>query len=242
MKTQLIVALDNLQTHEVSSLVDELSDHGIQWFKVGLELFVKEGPSLLKKLKSKNHKIFLDLKLFDIPNTVSQAVKAAAEYNVDLLTIHCAGGIEMMEAASKAAEKTSLNVLGVTVLTSFDDATNAQIARAWTSQGNVATRSKTVEAFAKLAHDANLSGIVCSVPDLKMNPSLKTMFGHKGANIVTPGIRNAGDAKNDQKNVATAKDAIHAGATHLVVGRPILQPTNGDRRSTVKQFLTEMDL
>ena len=132
MKTpQLVIALDNCTVTEAGTLVDELSEAGVTWFKVGLELFSQGGPQLVKKLKDDGRKVFLDLKLHDIPNTVSKAVKAAVATGADLLTVHCSGGSEMLAAAQEATRGSQLSLLGVTVLTSLDGPTREAVCQAF---------------------------------------------------------------------------------------------------------------
>src|SRR4051812_7979406 len=118
LEPQLIVALDNCLPDEARSLVEELAAAGVRWFKVGLELYTLTGPQFITELKKKGHHVFLDLKLYDIPNTVNKAVKAAVDTGADLLTIHCSGGPAMLAAAQQATRGSALNLLGVTVLTS----------------------------------------------------------------------------------------------------------------------------
>lgn len=222
---QIIVALDNIELEQVDSIVTELSEVGIQWFKVGLELYLKGGNPLLEKLKSKNFKIFLDLKFHDIPNTVHKAVAAAVKQNVELITVHASGGFEMISLAAKATQETKSKLIAVTVLTSDDQP----------------SRMENAEKLAKLSFEAGAHGIVSSVSDLR-GSSIKNIFsGRKDAIFVTPGIRSAEDSKNDQSSIATAEEAVDAGATHLVIGRPILQPRSGmTRAKSAAEFLKKL--
>lgn len=234
---ELVVALDNLKVDEVWPVVEEMKSARVKWLKVGLELFSKAGPDLVSKIKKQGFEVFLDLKLYDIPNTVAKAVSAAVETGADLLTIHCSGGPEMMKAAVAATNNTQLKLLGVTVLTSFSDADIAVIGEAWGEKPR-SNRSEIALNLANAAAHAGVHGIVCSVSDLQ-SAKLKSFFTKPL--FVTPGIRNMNDATNDQKSVATIADALSAGSTHLVIGRPILSPAKGSRADAAKAALKEIE-
>ncbi len=235
-KPQLIVALDNLTVEEVWPVVEDMKAAEVKWLKVGLELFSKAGPSIVSKIKSQGFEVFLDLKLYDIPNTVAKAVSAAADTGASLLTIHCSGGSEMMKAAVAATNGTQLKLLGVTVLTSFSDTDIAEIGTSWGEKPR-ANRSEIALNLANTAAHAGVHGIVCSVSDLQSG-KLKSFFSKPL--FVTPGIRGADDAANDQKSVATINEAVKAGSTHLVMGRPILNPAIGSRTDAARAALREI--
>ena len=180
--------------------------------KLGLELFVAEGPACVRLGAELGSRIFLDLKLHDIPETVERAVASACALGVSFLTLHASGGPKMLEraAARVAREGSSLTLLAVTVLTSMDDSDLRAI-------GSVDAASAQVNRLAQLAFSAGVRGFVCSVAEAK---TLRETLGAEAV-IVTPGIRPAGAAVGDQKRVATPAEALRAGASVLVVGRPI---------------------
>ena len=208
--TQLIVALDVPSQRDALALVDRLDDD-VDFFKVGLELYTREGPGVVRALHGRGKRVFLDLKLFDIPNTVAKAVEAAARLEVELLTIHTSGGRRMMEAAVGAAGS-GLSLLGVTVLTSFEA---GEVAEVW-GRGMDDVEPEVVR-LARLAREAGVPGVVASPREASV---LRQALG-PDALIVTPGIRLPSDDVGDQVRVATPGAAVRAGATHLVVGRPI---------------------
>jgi orotidine-5'-phosphate decarboxylase len=222
---RLIVALDFPDTRAALALVDRL--HGAtRWFKVGLELYIAEGNSLVAELKRRGHSIFLDLKLHDIPNTVASAVRAATHLGVDMLTMHAAGGPEMMSAAVGAAES-RLSLLAVTVLTSMDAAQLEAI-------GVTGTPAAQVERLATMAIACGVGGLVCSPNEVA---SLRKQFG-SGPLLVIPGIRPEGADIGDQRRVATPAAAIASGASYLVVGRPITRAV--DPEAAARAILAEM--
>ena len=180
--------------------------------KVGLELFVAEGPACVRLGTELRRGVFLDLKLHDIPETVERAVASACGLGVSFLTLHASGGPKMLEraAARVMREGSSLTLLAVTVLTSMDDADLRAI-------GNADPASTQVTRLAELAFSAGVRGFVCSVAEAR---TLRQTLGAQAV-IVTPGIRPAGAAVGDQKRVATPADALRSGASVLVVGRPI---------------------
>lgn len=210
LRERLIIALDVPNARAAQDLVRRIGD-AAGFFKVGLQLFIAEGPALVREMVSSGHKIFLDLKLHDIPNTVAQAVQSAAELNVSLLTVHAAGGTEMMKSAVHAANG-RVKVLGVTVLTSMNDED--------LQETGVAGRAlDQVLRLASLAQSAGCDGVVASPQEVA---ALRKTMG-EGFAIVAPGVRPQGSAKNDQERIATPAEALRAGASHLVVGRPITQ-------------------
>ncbi len=224
---QVIIPLDVPTLDEAMGVVDS---HGeaVAVYKVGLELFTREGPAVLRALAERDKRIFLDLKLHDIPNTVSGAVRAAADLGVELLTIHIAGGCKMMEAAADAAGD-DLTLLGVTVLTSM---TVSDVEDSW----GRAVDSVEVEVvrLARLAREAGVGGVVASVWEAA---SIKEAVGSDMV-VVTPGIRLAGDDTHDQARVATPAEAVAAGADYLVVGRSITQAP--DPADALRRIYEEM--
>lgn len=214
MHPEIIVALDVPASRDINPLLDRLPA-SLVWYKVGLELFCAEGPSALAPLHARSRKIFLDLKLHDIPRTVERAVKSAAQHNVQLVTLHAAGGRAMLQAAADAAKSCGENrpkLLAVTVLTSMD-------ARDLNDIGVQRSPSDQVKALADLAISAGIDGLVCSPQEVG---ELRKRLG-PGPLLVTPGIRLPGGELGDQKRVATPGSAARDGATHLVIGRPILE-------------------
>ena len=212
-RSRLIVALDVPTADEALRLAGTLAGH-VGMLKIGLELFVAEGPSVVRAIKSAHPElaIFLDLKLHDIPNTMRGAVRSAARMGVDLLTVHAGSGVEHLRECALEAEDASggsMGILAVTVLTSQDEA-------ACKEAGHTRAPAELVEMRAKCAKEAGCAGIVCSGQELeRVTPLTSGMFR------VVPGIRPAGADVGDQKRVMTPARAIAAGATHLVVGRPI---------------------
>ena len=212
----LILALD-LETRE--SALDMLNQIGdsLEWVKIGLQLFTAHGPDLVREIADRGYKIFLDLKLHDIPNTVAKSVQSIAKLPVGLLTLHASGGGEMLEWARKARDEQApdLNLLAVTVLTSMD-------ARQLHSLNVSAEPAEQVEHLADLSLRAGIQGLVCSPLEL---PLLRSRFGQKPI-IVTPGIRPKGSDSDEQKRIMTPQDAARTGASYIVVGRPILNAEN----------------
>lgn len=207
LRTKLILALDLDSFDKARHFVDRLSPK-IKIFKVGLQLFTSCGPKIIGYIRRKGRGVFLDLKLFDIPNTVAGAVRQAARLRVKMLTLHIAGGEEMLEAAVKAArqEASRLRIrrpllIGVTVLTSQK------------------VKSAEVLRLAKIGLNCGLDGVVSSAREAAL---LRRRIKNKFI-IVTPGIRPVQSARDDQKRIATAAEAIASGSDFLVVGRPILE-------------------
>jgi orotidine-5'-phosphate decarboxylase len=210
----LILALDLPRGADALTLLDRLPQ--LRWVKVGSVLMTREGPEFVRILAARGLKVFLDLKWHDIPNTVAGAVAAARELGVSLATVHTLGGAAMLEAAA-AAGGSELGLVGVTVLTSHDSTGYGQAVGR--SQVNV---SQEVERLASLGARAGLRGFVCSPHEVSV---LRRGLGPDPL-IVVPGIRRRSDVVGDQVRVAPAKDAVTNGATHLVVGRPVLQATD----------------
>ena len=210
----LILALDLPDRNAVTPMLRKL--HGsLSWVKIGLQMFTAYGPDYVKAVADEGFKVFLDLKLHDIPNTVAKAVESLSALPIDMLTIHTSGGSEMMMRANQAKESTKpdLLLLGVTVLTSMDKVGLREI--------GVSTSSPDqVKRLGKLAARSGLKGLVCSpleVANLRRELSADIQ-------LITPGIRPAGQSgADDQKRVMTPREAAQAGSTHIVVGRPILQ-------------------
>lgn len=210
---RLIVALDVPTARQARELAAQLGDAaGI--YKVGLQLFTAEGPAVVRDLVSSGKQVFLDLKLHDIPNTVAHAVKSAKELGVSMLTVHASGGSSMLKAATEAAEG-DLLLLAVTVLTSMDESELSQVGVSGRVQDQVLR-------LAELARAAGCGGVVASARE---SSSIRGVLGD-GFAIVNPGVRPAGAELNDQRRVATPAEAIRAGATHIVVGRPITQASD----------------
>ncbi len=227
-RQRLIVALDAPDAGAASVLLDRLDD-SCSWFKVGLELFVAAGPTVLEPILRRGHRIFLDLKLHDIPNTVAGAVRSAASLGVDMLTLHAAGGPAMISAAREALAGTAHppELLAVTVLTSMDA---AQLEA--TGVGHTPVRQ--VEMLARMGLAAGIRGFVCSPQEVA---ALRGLTGPEGT-LVIPGIRPAGGAAGDQKRIATPAQALQQGASFLVVGRPITQAP--DPAKAAEAILEEM--
>jgi orotidine-5'-phosphate decarboxylase len=212
-RQKLIVALDVPTAVAAQKIVTAVGDSA-SIYKVGMQLYTAEGPGVVRDLIASGRRVFLDLKYHDIPNTVASAVKEAAQLGVSMLTVHTSGGAKMIRAAVDAARATSpsLMVLGVTVLTSMgeDDLESIGI------RGSVLGE---VKRLAALALASGCQGIVASAREAS---NLRAELGHKFA-IVTPGVRPAGTGHGDQVRVVTPAEAIAAGASHIVVGRPITE-------------------
>jgi orotidine-5'-phosphate decarboxylase len=210
---RLIVALDVPGATQARQIVQAIGDAATT-YKVGKQLFTAEGPQVVRDLVASGRKVFLDLKYHDIPNTVAAAVRTAAELGVSMLTVHASGGSKMLKAAVEAASQspTKPMVLAVTVLTSLSDSDLQELGIA----GNVLSQ---VLRLGALARAAGCGGLVASAQEAR---ELRKALG-EGFAIVTPGVRPAGASAGDQVRVVTPKDAIAAGVTYLVVGRPILE-------------------
>lgn len=206
-RDRVIVALDVSDLATLDGYLDRLAG-GPAFYKVGLELYVAEGERAVEAVKKRGGRVFLDLKLHDIPETVARAVAAAARTGIDFLTVHTAGGFDMLARAAEAAAG-NVRVLGVTVLTSLTDedlrADNISVGMA-----------DTVRTRARLAARAGIAGLVCSPLEI-----VQAREAAPGLALVVPGVRPAGTAQGDQKRVATPAETIRHGADYLVVGRPI---------------------
>jgi orotidine-5'-phosphate decarboxylase len=209
MTDKLILALDVDSAAAALALVRRLKSH-LSLFKVGSQLFTREGPDFIRALRSEGVDIFLDLKFHDIPQTVSHSVRAAAALDVRFVTIHASGGLEMMQAAQAATAGSRTEILAVTVLTSLDDGALRQI-------GYDRTAAEQVLRFARLAALAGVPGLVCSPHEI----ALIREGLPEPIKLVTPGVRSGADATQDQKRTLSAPEAFKRGANHLVIGRPI---------------------
>ena len=216
MRNPIIAALDVPTAEQALQLAKQIAP-AVGAFKIGKELFVAAGPDIVRRVRATGASVFLDLKFHDIPNTVAKAVASAVRLDVQMLTIHASGGTEMMRAAEKSAEDTAKSfgrpaplVLGVTVLTSSSNETLAET-------GCEADTEKQVLRLAQLAVKAGLRGLVCS--PLEIVPLRKVLPAH--IQLVTPGIRTGAEKADDQKRTLTPSEAIRAGASWLVIGRPI---------------------
>ena len=208
--TRLYIAVTSREMANMKALFDELAGLPVG-LKVGLELFVKKGPSLLEEIRGAGFPLFLDLKFHDIPFTVAGAVKSACSFEPELINIHASGGFEMMKAASEALEGKT-RILAVTVLTSLSSDDLDYL-------GFKGKPSDLVERMAVSAKQAGIHGVVCS----PLEAAIVRQVTDSDFLIVTPGVRPSGTSKDDQKRTATPFDAIMDGATALVVGRPITQ-------------------
>jgi orotidine-5'-phosphate decarboxylase len=222
---RIIVALDRSSRDEILTLADELAG-AVGMMKIGLQAFTALGPSLVGELRSRELSVFLDLKYHDIPNTVGHAVAEAVRLGVSFLSVHTSGGVEMMQAAVRAAAHSGTTILGVTVLTSQDDASLAET-------GVDAGVETAVLRLCDLAVRSGLGGVVASPREIA---SIRERHG-EALTIVTPGIRGPGDPRGDQRRTMTAREAFDAGASHLVVGRPITAAANP--REAVLRLLEE---
>jgi orotidine-5'-phosphate decarboxylase len=208
-RSRLCFALDYPDRQSAVSAARGVVEH-VGVFKVGLELFVKEGPSVVADVVELGRPVFLDLKLHDIPATVAGAVRSAARLGVHYLTLHASGGPTMLAAAAEAAKGSTLRLLGVTVLTSMDDAE-------LTSIGVSSSSADQVRRLAHLVSSAGLAGLVCSTAEVR---DLRTLMGPDPV-LVTPGIRPLGSDAGDQRRTGSPGEAVRDGASLLVVGRPI---------------------
>ncbi len=221
MNNPIIAALDVPSAEQALKLAEQIAP-AVGAFKIGKELFVAAGPNIVKRVRATGASVFLDLKFHDIPNTVAKAVAAAVRLDVQMLTIHTSGGSEMMRAAEKSAQETAKSlgrpaplVLGVTVLTSMDG-------NALTEIGCESNVGHQVERLATLAVKSGLRGLVCSPLEIAgLRPILPAHI-----QLVTPGIRTGAEKADDQKRTLTPRDAIQAGASWLVIGRPIYAAEN----------------
>lgn len=232
IKDKIIVALDT-DIKTAIEIIEELKD-SVGFYKIN-SLYISN-PEIIDIIKKNNAKIFLDLKFHDIPNTISNYIVSAVKKGVDIITIHCSGGTEMMKAASIAAKETAEKfklkkplILGITLLTSIDK-------NILNNELNIENSiNEQVVHFAKLAENCNLDGIVCSPKEIELiRKNCKKEFI-----ILTPGIRPKWSCSNDQKRVSTPNDAIKKGANYLVIGRPITKSKN--RKISVNKIINEIN-
>ena len=216
MKTQtcqLILALDLEEKEQALALLDQL-ENSLTWVKVGLQMFTRHGPQILEEIAARNYKIFLDLKLHDIPNTVASAIKSLSSCPVEMLTLHASGGSEMIAAAKQARDDSpsDAKLIAVTILTSFNPELLAQV-------GITTPIPEQVAKLGSLAINSGADGLVCSPHEIS------TLRDNLGANplLITPGIRPKGSDTGDQKRIMTPQEAAELGSSFIVVGRPILK-------------------
>jgi orotidine-5'-phosphate decarboxylase len=216
-KDRLIVALDVSTERLALELVNSLRGM-VGMFKIGSQLFTEAGPKIVKEIASSNNRVFLDLKFHDIPNTVASAAVAATRLGVSIVNVHASGGREMMQRTADAVSEVAANeglrrpsVIAVTVLTSFDAAILSEV-------GINSAPETQVRRLSRLAEASGMDGVVASPHEVALVRSTVTSSGFL---IVTPGVRPAGTALDDQKRVTTPAEAIRSGADYIVVGRPI---------------------
>jgi orotidine-5'-phosphate decarboxylase len=229
---QILAALDVDTADAAHALADQLRGH-VYGFKIGSRLFTSHGPSIVESLVSRGDRVFLDLKFHDIPNTVAGAVTAATRLGVWMVNVHASGGYAMMKAARDAADAASAAlsrprplVIAVTMLTSLSEETMGEIGVAGALAGQVGR-------LAMLAQSAGLDGVVASPQEIAL---IRSRCG-PSFEIVTPGIRSASDDKGDQRRTLTAAEALAAGASYLVVGRPIIAAA--DPRAAAERMAAE---
>ncbi len=210
LKEKIIVALDLNRLEEIKRIVHTLDD--ALFFKVGLQSFLLCGPKLLPYLKKQKKKIFLDLKFFDIPNTVSSAIISCRQWQPDFITVHLSGGLTMLKKAAEAACEIKTTILGVTVLTSFDQQELNRV-------GINSKLGDQVLRLAELGLQAKINHFVCSPQEIEL---LKKHFGND-IRLITPGVRPSWSAKDDQQRVLTPREAFEKGAAYIVIGRPLLK-------------------
>jgi len=234
VQNPIIVALD-VPTAEAALKLAQQVAPAVGAFKIGSELFTASGPDIVRRIRETGAAVFLDLKFHDIPNTVSKAVASATRLDVQMLTIHTSGGLEMMRAAEQSARQTASEagrtaplVLGVTVLTSMDG-------NALTEIGAEANVGRQVERLATLAVKAGLRGLVCSPLEIT---ALRQILP-KEVQLITPGIRTGAEKADDQKRTLSPRQAMDAGASWLVVGRPIYAAENP--RAAAEAILTSLE-
>jgi len=223
-RDRLALALDVPSAKEALELVD-LTIDSVGVFKIGMQLFYAEGPELVRQIKASGRKVFLDLKLHDIPNTVASAIQSLASLEVDFLTLHAGGGPAMLRAAQHVAGP--IRLLAVTVLTSMDEHELGAV-------GIQAAPQDQVHRLAQAAADSGIKGLVCSALEAA---SLRQLLGDR-AYLVCPGIRPQGSDVGDQKRIATPSKALKDGADLLVVGRPIRSAA--DPRAAAQRLLESM--
>jgi orotidine-5'-phosphate decarboxylase len=228
MPCDLILVLDAQSPREVTPILRQLQGT-VQWVKIGLEMFTASGPDCVREIAGLGFNVFLDLKLHDIPNTVAKAVESCSRLPIRMLTLHTGGGREMMQWAVKAQQQHApdLLLLGVTVLTSMSEAGLAETGVADSPEEQVAR-------LGRLAVESGIRGLVCS--PLEIAPLRKTVPAHVA--LVTPGIRPRDAKADDQTRIMTPGEAASAGATYIVVGRPIFKAP--DPVTAARSILAEL--
>jgi len=216
MNTNPIIALDFRSMEEVLTFLKPFDES--LFVKIGMELYLQNGPAIVKEVHDLGHDIFLDLKLHDIPNTVGQAMKGLAELDIQMINVHAAGGSKMMKAALDGlkAGGSQAQLIAVTQLTSTSEEMMNQEQRI---PGSI---NDSIVNYARVTHDAGLAGVVCSANESAL---VRDALGEKFLKV-TPGIRTLEDAKGDQIRIATPEFARQNGSTHIVVGRSITQDSN----------------
>ena len=211
-KTEVILALD-VETQEQAKIILDQTGEQLSWIKIGLQTYLRDGPDFIRYLADDGKRIFLDLKLHDIPNTMAKALESLSRLPVELLTLHASAGPEALQRCAQFAKDSmpSVTLLGVTVLTSMNEDHLRSV-------GISASSEEQVERLAKMATDVGIGGIVCSPLELNR---LRGIVPSETI-LVTPGIRPSGSETGDQKRIMTPKQAQQAGANFLVIGRPIL--------------------
>ena len=235
VKEKLIVALDVGTAGEARDLVASLRGR-VGMFKIGTQLFTSAGPDFVREVVGLGERVFLDLKFHDIPNTVAAGCREAVRMGVSLFNVHASGGSEMMRRAAEATRETAARenlprprLIAVTVLTSADRATLAEV-------GVAATPEEQATALARLAERAGLDGVVASPHEIA---PVRASVARRDFLVVTPGVRPANAPHDDQKRVMTPAEAVRAGADYLVVGRAVLNAP--DRARAVARILEEME-
>jgi orotidine-5'-phosphate decarboxylase len=228
MTDKLILALDVDRADDALALVRQLKPY-LSLFKVGSQLFTREGPAFIRALRAGGVDVFLDLKWHDIPQTVAHAVTSAIALDVRYVTIHAGGGLEMMQAAQAAAKGSRTQILAVTVLTSLEDGALRQI-------GFDRTAAEQVVRLARLAVLAGVHGLVCSPHEIEL---IRQQI-QEAVTLVTPGVRSGKDSLQDQKRTLSASEALQRGANHLVIGRPITKAA--DPVAATRQLIAECGL
>lgn len=230
----LIIAMDFPSKEKADEFLVNFKGQKL-FLKIGMELFYKEGPQIVKEYKKLGHKIFLDLKLHDIPNTVKSATKSLIDLDVDMINFHISGGFNMLKEANEVIINSNKNIiaLGVTMLTSNDE----NIMHKEIKIDNNLSLNDLILSYANLAKNAGLQGIVCSALEV---PKIKENLGENFI-TVTPGIRPKSSQSDDQKRVVSPSDARNLGSDYIVVGRPITKSENplDAYRKIKKEFLGE---
>ena len=230
----LIIAMDFPSKEKADEFLVNFKGQKL-FLKIGMELFYKEGPQIVKEYKKLGHKIVLDLKLHDIPNTVKSATKSLIDLDVDMINFHISGGFNMLKEANEVIINSNKNIiaLGVTMLTSNDES----IMHKEIKIDNNLSLNDVILSYANLAKNAGLQGIVCSALEV---PKIKENLGDNFV-TVTPGIRPKSSQSDDQKRVVSPSDARNLGSDYIVVGRPITKSENplDAYRKIKKEFLGE---